>query len=301
MFQEAIKQYVLNNTNLVTMRESPVFPGLFVLKYKKTVFFRSLWNEYLEQCRGTVVDKDFNIVSYPFTKIYNYGIEKSAPILDGSTPVTAYRKVNGFMVAISFHKGDVLVSTTGSTSSSFVDMAKEMMLTHAKWEDWQLALCSTDMQNMTFMFECVHPNDPHIIPEKAGMYILGYRENKWNSPVGHNKEVLDSLAEKFNCYAPERCDVTVEELQSMTLTCKHEGYVAYTADNQSFKIKSPYYLTNKWVARNPKIDKILDLRHDIKLRIDEEYHGVIDAIRNNATAYSAMSEQERLAWIRAMF
>lgn len=301
MFQEAIKQYVLNNTNLVTMRESPVFPNLFVLKYKKTVFFKNLWNEYLEQCRGTVIDKDFNIVSYPFTKIYNYGIEKSAPVLDVATPVTAYRKVNGFMVALSFYKGDVMVSTTGSTSSSFVDMAKEMMLSHAKWEDWQLALCGADMQDMTFMFECVHPNDPHIIPEKSGMYILGYRENKWNSPVGHNKEVLASLAEKFNCYVSESCDVTLDELQAMVKNVKHEGYVFYAENNVSAKIKSPYYLTNKWVARNPKIDKILDLRHDIKMRIDEEYHGVIDAIRSNAEAYSAMNEQERLAWIRAMF
>ena len=41
----------------------------------------------------------------------------------------------------------------------------------------------------------------------------------------------------------------------------------------------------KWVARNPNTDKLMDLKNDIKERIEEEFYPLID-------------EQARLAWVR---
>lgn len=296
MFRDELKQYIEDNPKLVSMK--PAGDGIFVLKYRKKVFYDSLWNEYIAECRGSIVDKDFNLVAYPFTKIYNYGIEKEAPKLSKDTKVTAFRKVNGFMVACTWYNGDILVSTTGSTDSEYVAMAKEMMLTHQSWADWQLAFNASDMDNLTVMFECVHPSDPHIIPEKAGMYVLGYRDNSWGSKVGHSPYILDVMAKAFNCYVPEHYETTVGNLVEQTKNVRHEGFVFYTKDGVSAKIKSPYYLTSKWVARNPRTDKLVDLNKDIKHNIDEEYYGLIDAIRLNIEAYTAMNEQERLEWVR---
>ena len=292
----ALKKFVEENTKLVSMRSAG--EGIFVLKYKKRVFYDNLWNEYIAECRGSIVDADFNLVSYPFTKIYNYGIEKEAPVLADDTKVTAFRKVNGFMVACTWYNGDILVSTTGSTDSPYVAMAKEMMLTHAPWADWQLAFANDDMRGLTVMFECVHPNDPHIIPEKAGMYVLGYRESEWGSAVGHDPFVLQDLARTFNCFHAESVTTSLEQLKVLVKECKHEGYVFYTDDGVSAKIKSPYYLTSKWVARNPRTDKLVDLNKDIKHNLDEEYYGLVDAIRENIVQYTAMDEQARLAWVR---
>ena len=200
MFKDELQEYV-QTSKLVNMKEAG--DGIFVLKYKKKVFYDNLWNDYIAECRGTIVDKDFNLVAYPFTKIYNYGIEKEAPVLSDDTKVTAFRKVNGFMVALTVYNGEMLVSTTGSTDSPYVDMAKEMMVTHAPLTDWRMALGNADTEGCTFMFECVHPSDPHIIPEKAGMYILGYRENEFGSKVGHDPCVLQDLRIMFNCHKPE--------------------------------------------------------------------------------------------------
>ena len=121
MNKEQLKQFVLDNPKLVSMK--PAGEDIFVLKYKRRVFYDNLWNDFLEECRGTIVDVEFNVVSRPFTKIYNYGIEKEAPVLTADTKVTAHRKVNGFMVALTWHNNDVLVSTTGSTDSPYVAMA----------------------------------------------------------------------------------------------------------------------------------------------------------------------------------
>jgi hypothetical protein len=296
MNKDSLKQFVIDNPNLVSMK--PCGSGIFILKYKRKVFYDNLWNEYLVYCRGTIVDEDFNVVAMPFTKIYNYGIEDKAPVISGDTPVTAYRKVNGFMVAVTWHNGDLLVSTTGTTDSEFVGYAKEMMVKHMPWADWQLAFANADMRGLTVMFECVHPDDPHIIPEEPGMYVLGYRENDWGSKIGHNPTVLEIMSKEFNCYKPEVMKVTMDVVQDLAKKVKHEGFVFYTEDGRSAKIKSPYYLTSKWVARNPRTEKLTDLKRDIKHNLDEEYYPLVDAIRENIEEYTAMDEQARLAWVR---
>lgn len=287
MFKDELKEYVATS-NLVNMK--PAGDGIYVLKYKKKVFYDNLWNDYIAECRGTIVDADFELVSYPFTKIYNYGIEKEAPVLPDDTRVTAFRKVNGFMVAITWHNNDLLVSTTGSTDSDFVAMAREMI----DVERYRAVL--SKYESHTFMFECVHPNDPHIVPEEYGMYLLGYRVKSWNSAV--ETEHVERIAQDLGCSVPERFETTVGELTASVKTVRHEGFVFYTEDGVSAKIKSPFYLTSKWVARNPRTDKLVDLNRDIKHNLDEEYYPLVDAIRANIEEYTAMDEQARLAWVR---
>lgn len=302
MFAASIKQYVLDNPKLVTMTESDLYPGLFVLKYKKCVFYNNLWDKYLEECRGTIVDKDCNIISRPFQKIYNLDIEDSAPKLSDDTPVTAYRKANGFMVCITWCKeiNDILVSTTGSTNSPYVNMAKETMLLHDSWQGWSTTL--QYREDHSFLFECVHGSDPHIIPESVGLYFLGYRTKTWDDVLeGYGSLKQDEwkylATGVFNCAPVESIQTTVGQLRVLSKSADHEGFVAYTRDNQAFKIKSPYYLINKFVARNPNTNKLM--RSGIKQTIDEEYFPLIDAIQADIVNFTAKSEQDRLAWVRA--
>jgi len=298
-----VRQFVESNPKLVKAKDSIAFPKLKVLKYNNRVFYDSLWNEFLENCRGTVVDENYNVVSRPFTKIYNFRVENESPQLDDDTEVIAYRKVNGFLCNVTTYDGQLLVSTTGSTDSEYVDMAKKMMQLHMPLDEWFAVLSTRDYEGHTFMFECVHPNDPHIIPETAGIHLLGFRKNSWDSlTLGYQfSEVNKDIATQLKCHYVEHISTTVGELVAMSKQVKHEGFVAYTSDNVSFKIKSPYYLVQKWLARNPKIDKILDLKNDIKKNIDEEYYNLVDYIRSVSNVYVAMSEQERLSLIRDYF
>jgi len=288
MFQKELKEYVETNTNLVSMKSAG--DGIYVLKYKKKVFFDGLWNRFLEECRGSIVDADFNLITYPFTKIYNYGVEAKAPKLADDTVVTAYRKVNGFMVAVTWYNGDILVSTTGSTDSDFVAMAKEL-INFEQYRD----VCKR-WPGYTFMFECVHENDPHIIPELVGMYLLGWRKNQWHSAVEADPVQLKILTDEFGAHHVKSTTVTIGGLLKAVKVVKHEGFVFYTEDGVSAKIKSPYYLVNKFVARNPRTDKLM--RPDVKQSMDEEYYPLIDAIQADITAYTLLDEQARLAWAR---
>lgn len=288
----ALKKYVEDNPGVVTMRESIAYPGIFVLKYKKKVFFDNLWDEYLEECRGTIVDSDFNIITYPFTKIYNFRIESSAPALTDDIEVTAYRKVNGFMCAVTWYNGDILVSTTGSTDSPFVAYAKEMIGDNI---GRYRSVCES-APGVTFMFEVCHPADPHIVTEVPGMYLLGARKNEFGSKIDADSTDIAFCAEllRANVIAPIK--TTVGELVAMSKTVRHEGFVFYTHDGTGAKIKSPYYLTAKWIARNPRTDKLMT--KGFKEQIDEEYYPLLDCIRENIDSFTAMDEQARLVWIR---
>ena len=285
--KQTLKDFIEANPKLVRMQRSTRYPDLYVIKYKKKVFYDNLWNVVLEECRGLVVDADFNIVSRPFTKIYNYGVEARAPKFEPDEMVEAYRKVNGFMAALTWHNNDILVSTTGSLDSDYVDYVYDMIVDNLPLYKETLS----SLPDFTFMFECVHSSDPHIIPEQAGMYYLGYRLKSWNSFV-----IPSNNTHQFNSLPVEDYYVSLEELQHMAKECKHEGFVFYHEDGRAAKIKSPYYLVNKFLARNPRTDKLM--RPDIKKSFDEEYYPLLEVIQYNIEDYTRMTEQERLAWIR---
>lgn len=295
MNKEDLKNYVENNPRLVKFKKTSK-DNIFVLQYAKKVFYDNLWNDYLEECRGTLVDKDYDVVSRPFSKIYNFRVEAKSPNLDDSVKVRAYRKVNGFMTALTWHNGELLISTTGSIDSDYVIYAREMMEASAPMEAWEQVV--SQYPNLTFMFECVHPKDPHIIPEQPGMYCLGWREKTWESQIDgfNNHDAWNSLFFRLTGNKVETFETTVGELVKLSKKVEHEGYVAYTEDGVSFKIKSPYYLFNKFLARTKNPKKLMN--KNIKQELDEEFYDLIDTIHADPNTFMAMEEQDRLEFIR---
>lgn len=272
-------------------------PDLFVLKYKAEVFLNSSWTPFLRECRGLVVDSDYNIVQYAFTKIYNFRKETGAPSWEDDVEVDVVRKVNGFMVAMGNHKGRLLISTTGSIDSDFVKLARS----HVTPELEKFILENDAEGNHTFMFECCDPSDPHIVDEEPGLYFLGLRENKFGSKIHYNPqhEVWQSLGVKT---IPVE-HMTVGEVKEALKTCRHEGYVMYretgdwlegTDEQEASKWKSPYYLVKKLFMRG-NIEKLL--AKDIKQTIDEEYYDLVNEIEKNREEFSSMEEADRKVWI----
>ncbi|ASD50502.1 RNA ligase [Acidovorax phage ACP17] len=272
---------------LVSMKECPNHPGLYVLKYSKKVFYKDLWDDHLEESRGTIVDADFNPVVLPFRKIYNFGIEKRAPHFDDDELVMVHPKVNGFMAAITPYKGQLIYSTTGSTTSDFVDYIKELASAYKLEGHLE--------EGTTYLFEACHPKDPHVIPEMPGLYYLGQRRTAFGTSVVHD----DVLASALGCfyYWPTPCRVS--ELKNWAKRANHEGFVFYsmTDPTKAAKIKSPYYLATKLFGRASNLDVLLNGK--AKLIMDEEFYPLIDMVRENKEEFSSMDEQTRMAWCRA--
>lgn len=276
-----IQQMLERNQRLISVKEQD-FNGhtLKVIKYKREVFYKNLWNRDLQEFRGLVLDKENNIVSYPFTKIYNYGIEREAPHFHDDEMVIVTRKVNGFMVALTAFQNQLLVSTTGSVNSPFVQLAKDLITPELEVEILQYP-------DYTFLFECVHKNDPHIIPEQQGMYFLGKRLKQLNSPIELSNQPLSAMSLEMQI-------MTFSQAKELAKTAKHEGYVIYSQDMQrATKIKSKQYLVSKAIAR-ASADKLS------RLAVDEEFFGLMSAIKESEN-FAQLSEQERLNFIRGYY
>lgn len=297
MNKDTVKRFVEGNLNLISKKETSI-PGVYVLKYKNKCFYDSIWNETIENTRGAVIDSDYNLIANPFRKIYNYGIEKNAPKIDDDEMVTAIRKVNGFMLAVSLFNDDFLFSTTGSIDSKYAEMGKEIFWNQNDPDSDDVKHLKMMMKatNSTYLYECVHPDDPHIIPEDVGVYYLGHRKNEWDGRFSYPK--TPSIGGISLCcgIAPEILYVSMKEIKEKVKTVNHEGYVIYTDDGRATKIKSPYYLVKKFLARCNKPEKLLDPK--IKQNIEEEYYPLVDKVQEDIKYFTMLSEQDRLKYIR---
>ena len=278
------------------VKVSKSYPDFQILSYKRKAFFEGAFDDILEQSRGMVIDSNNNIVVNPPEKIYNFGIEDRAPVISDDTQVTAYRKVNGFMAAISWHNDQLVVSTTGSLDSDFVKYIYEMMETHSSLNVWKSF--ADEGQAYTHFFECVHPDDPHVIPEKQGMWYLGCRKKIFAEKV-HGFGAADEwqgYANNLGCYYPESEITTVGKIRDKARTAKHEGYVIYTEDDRVTKLKSPYYLTLKWCSRNISEKKLMG--QSLMAQVDEEFYPLVSHLQTVSSMYLDMTEQERYEYIR---
>jgi len=267
--------------------------GLTVHKYKRKVFYDNLWNMHpdLVDARGLVTDNQDNIVQYPFTKIFNYKENGVTIALDHK--VMAIDKINGFMAAVTWYNDEPLISTTGSLSSDFIAMAKEMLPLNKMSKILKL------YKDYTFCFEIVHINDPHIIEEKFGAYLIGCREKvKGSKQV--NQKLLDGIAKKWHVMRPEVQSGLFHEILEQVKTYKREGYVVYDLDSDTvLKLKTPYYLTSKFIARTKRLELIFSGNY--KQNFDEEYYSLCEYLQQNYTKESFLEtpEQERLEFVRS--
>lgn len=281
--------------DLIMRKESVRYPGLFVKKYRKKVFFDNLWNtsEELLEARGHVELADGTIVINPFTKIFNH--TENGVDIDPDEDCLVVEKINGFMACATYVRNGinkVVVSTTGSLDSEYVDIAEKYITDKVK------DIIKSDISG-TLMFEICDPSDPHIIPQEAGAYLIGIRnvnsKGKYcSSPA--TEGVLDHLAIKLGVkrplWWPQRFGDVVSNIRGEGT----EGFVVYGQKSGiALKIKSPYYLALKAAAR------VRDIMKLDKSRVDEEFYDLIDYLKSNKILFQDMAEQERLDFIRGYY
>lgn len=277
--------------NLITTKQSTKYPQLYVKKYHHKVFYDNLWHTdpNLLESRGHVYTTEGKLVVNPFTKVFNYTENNTTIDLDERCLIV--EKVNGFMASVTWvpEVNDVVVSTTGSLDSDYANMARDMLPFAIKY----IAEAKT---LSTYVFEIVHPNDPHIIKENIGAYLLGERSitdtDSYKTNVNLERE-YDHIAPLMRVSRPAWHVSSFNTVLNKLSNCKHEGFMVYGLNsNIVLKLKSPYYLTLKAIARKKDI---LSLS---KQRVDEEYYPLLDHLTALGTSFSSLPEQERLTYIR---
>lgn len=228
------QQIHLVNRGLATLKNDGKYT---TFKYARKAMYEYLWYQVPEllNCRGHVYDnRTKQLVQAAPKKSFNYlerGYWKDAPL---DTPVEMYKKVNGFMACATIYNYELVVSTTGTTTSECAGWAKELILRDRKYYDLVIT------NDATTLFEVVVPQDPHIVQEREGLHLLGVREKADGNfhPMG----------------ASVRC--TLEQALEIAKSDRGEGFMMYPMlkdgtyyYNECCKLKSDYYVGKKKLMR----------------------------------------------------
>jgi len=228
------EQMHLVNRSLASLKNDGKYS---TFKYARKAMYEYLWYQVpnLLESRGHVYcNTTKELVQAAPRKSFNYLERNYWQDIPLDTAVEMYKKVNGFMAVATIHDDELLVSTTGTTTSDYAMWAKELIL-----QDWHLY----DMviaDDVSTLFEVVVPQDPHIVQEHEGLHLLGVREKSNGNfhPMG----------------AGVRC--TLEQALEIAKHDRGEGFMMYrmlhdgTYDyNNCCKLKSDYYVGKKKLMR----------------------------------------------------
>lgn len=273
---------------------------LVMFKYSRKAFWSNLWDKYpaLKEARGIVftnpeTTKKTELVVRPFTKVFNIGENETD--LDPNAEYHVFRKVNGFMASVSwdFIRSEWLVTTTGSFDSDYVQMAKEKL---------KLDKAPPPNKNYTFLYEIVHENDPHIVYETPGAYLLCARLNVIGQNTS-NYQYQDILPIISDLYLGK---MTRGEILVKSTMVNHEGFAIYNQNCEMVaKIKSPHYRAKKFLMRvkGEKIGLIwTDFEKAKRVFSDEEFWPIMHQLRNNIRheKFVALPEQARREFLENM-
>lgn len=272
--------------NLATRQRDP--SQMFsVYKYSKATFWDNKWGDspWLTKARGLVLDVAGNIVSHSFEKCFNYKENGTGEDFADDLAVLAVDKLNGFLGIVSSHplnKGELLAHTQGGFSSDFTGYIRSYLDLQPTRGKLGRFLAKNDV---TLMFEVLHPEDPHIIayePEMMGLHLIGVR-GKNLSDQAWPEAAVDAAALEMELRRPSWERTTFGELKSKIRAARTEGWMVRRDDAEQetlLKIKTPYYLTTKFLGRlsQKRIAHLYGSPKDFKKTVDEEFYPLVDML-----------------------
>ena len=295
--------------------------GLSLYKYAKTVFYDNLWHTHpaLLRARGIVFGISGHLVQNPFTKVFNH--LEAGTDLDPDTKVVVAPKLNGYLACVSLHptqENALLVTTTGSFDSDFVALAQQAIKDHRAQGHLLRVLrkrrSGAARQDLTLMFEIVHPSDPHIVQYTGadyGLYLIGARSLDVNA-LELTEAELDGLAADIGPsvrrepWFVARFGDIVAKAQSPEAV-NVEGWMIreHTPEQKTImKKKSTWYLTTKFVGRlsDSKARFMFDNPKVFKRSIDEEFQTLVDKVTSamHYDEFVAMEQVSRVSLIASM-
>lgn len=216
-------------------------------------------NPIVNECRGLILEKNtWNIVSFPFTKFYNYG-EPYAAQIDWST-AKVEAKMDGSIISVYYYNGVWCAATSGNIDAVDAETENvEIIPNFRRLFDLAAINCGLDYDRMdphyTYMFELISPYNIITCPyERTELYHIGTRDNR----TGKECEV-DIGIKKPEVYNITSLQDAIDVVA--TFDFKKEGFVVKDANYNRIKIKSAAWLRAHHMVNNHSLslERILDL------------------------------------------
>jgi hypothetical protein len=210
-----------------------IFPRMNPEWTKDNLIFRSsMWDESTGE-----------LISASYPKFFNWGEKETlAPLPTDLTKCSLVEKIDGSTLAISYHKGELIIRTRGTHSYITQKNASEIPELLKRYPNIEREVKSTP--DWTHLFEWVTPSNQIVIPySEPDLYLTGAI---WHGDYELNSQKnLDNIAVVMGVKRPARYSFnSISEMKEAVQAFDgKEGICVYYNNDQSIlKLKSLSYL-----------------------------------------------------------
>lgn len=242
--QDYLRQHGLErlcNTYHIKSTRHQKYPNLVCLKYSQIE--SPLSEKIVQQCRGIIFDSEQNweIISYPYDKFFNYGEVQAAPI-DWET-AKVYEKLDGSLMVLYFYAGEWRVQSSGTPDAAGEVNGFGFSFAELFWKVWQeLGYLLPQETDYCFIFELMTPYNRIVVKQSGNQIILhGVRHRKTlleDDPRIWAKRYGWQLVASYPLTTFKEVITAVEALDPMA----SEGYIVCDVEFNRIKVKSPQYV-----------------------------------------------------------
>lgn len=269
--------------NYIRVNKHPNY-DLYIYNYTQSAQFERIWNEVTLNCRGLILDENFNVIARPFPKFFNLGEMENQTI--PNTTFEVYDKADGSMGILYWIDEVPFIASRGSFSSDQSDKANEML--HGKYKkSW-----SHLDKNKTYLFEIIYPQNRIVLDYGAAEELILLAIIDTQSGEEYALEDIGfPIVEKYD---------GIKDIGSLATMNKDnkEGFVIKFSNNFRVKIKFEEYLRlhriitqvsnlNIWeyLKTNQPIEEVLE-------RVpDEFFNWVKETKRDLENQYAVIENQ----------
>ena len=268
--------------------------GLFSINFTRKVFRKRRWDDITVRARGLwvcIVDREEHICARGYDKFFNLNEREETKLntlLNSFTAAVALKKYNGFLGMVGVDKRDMspLVVTKASMRGDHVRMFREILAMHDEDAIYKYAI----ENDVTLLFEVIHPYDPHIVDNGDTRSIV-LLDILWNSPKERAMSYIDAfqVSQMLGVPHKEVCGYLetpqdlldlVEESENTDIFTNNgiEGYVVEFSDGRRVKIKTRWYkFWKEWRTKKDILWSIRDERSRI-VEFSQRLHTAEDHI-----------------------
>jgi hypothetical protein len=288
------------------------YPHLVCLKYSQ--LNSPLGETIVQQCRGIILDEnaDWQIVSYPYAKFFNYG-ESHAATIDWNS-ATVYDKLDGSLMTLYYYDRQWRVSSSGTPDATGQVNSFGLSFAELFWQVWEelnYQLPDRDFHTeYCFMFELMTPFNRIVVKQLSNQLVLhGVRNCRTlieEDPIAWGKKYNWQVAKSFSLTNWQEIIKAAEELDPMD----SEGYIVCDRAFNRVKVKSPQYVAIAHMRDSFTPRKMIEIVlknegeeflnyypewTDLYQKIQFKYHNLITEIEDCYQKYKDIKEQKDFA------
>ena len=219
---------------------------LFILNYTPKTQFDWMWDDITIQCRGLIVDSQYNIVQRPFKKFFTVEqitqLRNSVHNLFGikfkdieSIQFMRFDKLDGSLGILYWdkNKDDFQIATRGSFESPQAFKASEILLKYNT--------SSLNTKKFTYLFEIVYPENRVVVDYglEEKLVLVAVIDNETGDDVWEEFDRIKD--ENIFPVAKEFDSLTLSELANLPQIDNSEGFVLVSPNGFRLKYKYEEY------------------------------------------------------------